>query len=58
MRAAYHFCDRNQVQTAKLLGVSRNVVRARLMQYGDITGSPRHAQPSVSARATEGAPRC
>jgi len=42
MRAAYHFCDRNQVQTAKLLGISRNIVRARLMQYGDIAGTPRH----------------
>jgi sigma-54-specific transcriptional regulator len=41
LRAAYHFCDRNQVQTAKLLGISRNIVRARLMQYGDIAGSPR-----------------
>jgi sigma-54 dependent transcriptional regulator len=43
LRAAYHFCDRNQVQTAKLLGISRNIVRARLMQYGDIAGTPRHA---------------
>jgi sigma-54-specific transcriptional regulator len=41
LRAAYHFCDRNQVQTAKLLGISRNIVRARLMQYGDIAGTPR-----------------
>ncbi|MEY4512586.1 MAG: hypothetical protein RLZZ450_4708 [Pseudomonadota bacterium] len=41
MRAAYLFCDRNQVRTAKLLGVSRNIVRARLMQYGDIAGTPR-----------------
>jgi sigma-54-specific transcriptional regulator len=49
MRAAYHFCDRNQVQTAKLLGVSRNIVRARLMQYGDIAGSPR--QSSIRALA-------
>jgi sigma-54-specific transcriptional regulator len=45
LRAAYHFCDRNQVQTAKLLGISRNIVRARLMQYGDIAGTPRHASP-------------
>jgi sigma-54 dependent transcriptional regulator len=51
MRAAYQFCDRNQVQTAKLLGVSRNIVRARLMQYGDIAGSPRSTQALTGARA-------
>jgi len=54
MRAAYQFCDRNQVQTAKLLGVSRNIVRARLMQYGDIAGTPRNAQhPSARALGRE-----
>jgi sigma-54 dependent transcriptional regulator len=36
MRTAYEFCDRNQLQTARLLGISRNIVRARLMQYGEI----------------------
>jgi sigma-54-specific transcriptional regulator len=44
-RAAYRHCDENQVQTAKLLGISRNVVRARLMQYGEIPRSVR--SPSV-----------
>jgi sigma-54-specific transcriptional regulator len=34
MKAAYEFCDRNQLQTARLLGVSRNIVRARLIQCG------------------------
>jgi sigma-54-specific transcriptional regulator len=51
MRAAYLFCDRNQVQTAKLLGVSRNIVRARLMQYGDIAGTPRTTQADAAKRA-------
>jgi sigma-54-specific transcriptional regulator len=36
MRAAYEFCHRNQVHTARLLGVSRNIVRARLMQCGEL----------------------
>jgi DNA-binding protein Fis len=27
MRAAFAYCDRNQVQTARLLGVSRNIIR-------------------------------
>ena len=36
IKAAYEFCDRNQLQTAKLLGISRNIVRARLIQYGEL----------------------
>jgi sigma-54-specific transcriptional regulator len=36
MRAAYEFCHRNQLQTARLLGISRNIVRARLMQCGEL----------------------
>ncbi|WNV04760.1 sigma-54 dependent transcriptional regulator [Candidatus Methylospira mobilis] len=43
MRAAYHYCHNNQLQTARLLGISRNVVRARLLQYGEL--------PSGSARS-------
>jgi sigma-54 dependent transcriptional regulator len=34
MKTAYEFCDRNQLQTARLLGISRNIVRARLIQCG------------------------
>jgi aliphatic sulfonates family ABC transporter substrate-binding protein len=37
-RAAYDYCDRNQLQTARLLGISRNVVRARLIEAGELTG--------------------
>lgn len=33
IRTAYEYCHRNQIQTAKLLGVSRNVVRARLLKH-------------------------
>ncbi len=29
---AYEFCNRNQVHTAKLLGISRNILRARLKE--------------------------
>jgi sigma-54-specific transcriptional regulator len=36
MRTAYEFCHRNQVQTARLLGISRNIVRAKLMQCGEL----------------------
>jgi len=36
LRAAFEVCERNQVQTAKLLGISRNVLRARLIDAGDL----------------------
>ena len=35
-RTAYEFCHRNQVQTARLLGISRNIVRAKLMRCGEL----------------------
>lgn len=36
IKAAYEFCHRNQLQTAKLLGISRNILRARLIEYGEL----------------------
>jgi sigma-54 dependent transcriptional regulator len=36
IRTAYEFCHRNQLQTARLLGISRNIVRARLMRCGEL----------------------
>jgi sigma-54-specific transcriptional regulator len=41
MRAAYEYCDRNQLQTARLLGISRNIVRARLLELGALASAPR-----------------
>jgi sigma-54 dependent transcriptional regulator len=40
MKTAYEFCDRNQLHTARLLGISRNIVRARLIQCGVLAGAP------------------
>jgi sigma-54-specific transcriptional regulator len=40
---AYRHCERNQLQTARLLGLSRNVVRARLIQFGELEGTLRRA---------------
>jgi len=40
-RTAYEFSERNQLQTARLLGISRNIVRARLIEFGEITNSVR-----------------
>lgn len=33
IRGAYEHCQYNQVRTAKLLGVTRNVIRTRLLKY-------------------------
>ncbi len=35
-RAAYRHCHHNQVRTAAMLGLSRNVVRARLIEIGEL----------------------
>ncbi|RKP55766.1 sigma-54 interaction domain-containing protein [Pararobbsia silviterrae] len=45
--AAYQYCDRNQVQTARLLGLSRNIVRARLMKIGELKGGRRTAPAEI-----------
>jgi aliphatic sulfonates family ABC transporter substrate-binding protein len=51
MRAAFSYCDRNQLQTARLLGISRNVVRARLLEAGEIGGGGRAGTPAPVALA-------
>jgi len=40
MRVAYQYCQNNQLQTARLLGISRNIIRARLIQYGELVSKP------------------
>ncbi|AUX48714.1 ATPase AAA [Sorangium cellulosum] len=55
MRTAYRYCNRNQLQTARLLGISRNIVRARLIQFGELAGSPR-ARSGGGADAPESGP--
>ncbi|MES1186057.1 MAG: aliphatic sulfonate ABC transporter substrate-binding protein [Myxococcales bacterium] len=65
MRAAYRYAGQNQLKTARLLGISRNVVRARLIQYGEVAGLLRNPPPSDATpddeasteRATRPAPR-
>jgi sigma-54 dependent transcriptional regulator len=44
-RTAYEFCHRNQVQTARLLGISRNIVRAKLMQCGELPDARKPRAP-------------
>jgi sigma-54 dependent transcriptional regulator len=43
---AFEHCDRNQVRTAKRLGLSRNIVRAQLKRHGLLE----HSSLSASAR--------
>ena len=33
IRTAYEYCEQNQLRTARLLGISRNMVRDRLIRY-------------------------
>ncbi|MBM7060562.1 sigma-54-dependent Fis family transcriptional regulator [Pseudomonas sp. UL073] len=42
-RTAYRFCHGNQLQTGRLLGISRNIVRARLEKIGELEPSVRGA---------------
>ena len=51
MRTAYEYCHRNQLETARLLGISRNVVRARLLQCGELTGKRRTQDGPPAAAA-------
>lgn len=53
LKTAYHYCSHNQLQTARLLGISRNVVRARLIQFGEISGSIRGSRHVSENRAPE-----
>ncbi|WP_282281364.1 sigma-54 interaction domain-containing protein [Pseudomonas sp. PS02302] len=46
VRAAYRFCHRNQVHTARLLGLSRNVTRAHLIRIGELVVN--HRRPLVA----------
>ncbi|WP_353171538.1 sigma-54 interaction domain-containing protein [Acinetobacter rudis] len=41
LRIAYNYCHQNQVKTAQLLGLSRNIVRARLIELGELVVSKR-----------------
>lgn len=56
MKVAYEYCEHNQLRTARLLGISRNIVRARLLHYGMLPGSgPRSplVQPAPEPEAPE-----
>ncbi|MGJ7517187.1 sigma-54 interaction domain-containing protein [Pseudomonas baetica] len=47
LRAAYRFCHYNQVHTAALLGLSRNVTRTRLIKIGELAVNKRRPAENV-----------
>ena len=47
LRAAYHFSHYNQVHTANLLGLSRNVTRTRLIKIGELAVNKRRPGENV-----------
>jgi sigma-54-specific transcriptional regulator len=52
MLTAYQHSRENQLRTARLLGVSRNVVRARLLQFGALSSAARDGEePEETASA-------
>jgi sigma-54 dependent transcriptional regulator len=53
VRSAYEHCHGNQVQAAQLLGISRNIFRARLCRYGLLKGRQRSPEPVVALDADQ-----
>lgn len=47
IQSAYAHCERNQVHTADLLGISRNVLRTQLKRFGLLAG----AKPFITHRS-------
>jgi len=47
LRAAYRFCHHNQVHTANLLGLSRNITRAHLIRIGELVVNRRRGSQSA-----------
>lgn len=48
IRTAFAFCEENQVQTARLLDISRNVLRHKLGLYGMLPNAQKKSADSVT----------
>ena len=46
-RTAYEVSDKNQLRAARLLGLSRNIVRARLLEHGVLEGASRERDAAM-----------
>jgi sigma-54-specific transcriptional regulator len=57
IRTAFEFCEQNQVQTARLLDISRNVLRHRLALYGMLPGGPSKSPTSAGPAPAGGGGR-
>ena len=47
LATAYRFCHYNQVHTAQLLGLSRNIIRAQLIKAGELVVNKRRPAPGA-----------
>jgi sigma-54-specific transcriptional regulator len=54
VRTAFEFCEQNQVQTARLLDISRNILRHRMALYGMLPGG--HAGKAQGSGSADTAP--
>jgi sigma-54-specific transcriptional regulator len=52
IESAYAYCQRNQVHTADMLGISRNVLRTQLKRFGLLAGSQISANPTEDINDT------
>jgi aliphatic sulfonates family ABC transporter substrate-binding protein len=50
--ATYRHSEHNQLETARRLGLSRNVVRARLIEHGELQGPLRRTPSSIAPIST------
>lgn len=48
VRTAFEYCEQNQVRTAQLLGISRNVLRAQLKRFGLLEDRSRSIDRTLS----------
>ena len=53
LRAAYRFSHYNQVHTANLLGLSRNVTRTRLIKIGELAVNKRRPIDAPNERTLQ-----
>ena len=50
VKDAFHHCNENQVRTAELLGISRNVIRTLLKRYGLLTEAEASLADSIGVQ--------
>lgn len=51
LSTTYEYCEKNQLETARRLGLSRHVVRARLLEHGLLQGTSRRSSAPPPRRS-------